>query len=65
MLVAQVSFLVAILMSLTRYESEILVICQNLDSMLNSGKIQSPLLKCRDDYQEFLIIDLVVDFGTS
>ncbi len=41
------------------------MICQNLDSMLSSGKIRSPLLECRDDYQEFLIVDLVVDFGTG
>jgi hypothetical protein len=41
------------------------VICQNLDSMLSSGKIRSPLLECRDDCQEFLIIDLVVDSGTG
>jgi len=41
------------------------VIYQNLDSMLSFGKIQFPLLKCRDDCQEFLIVDLVVDFGTG
>jgi hypothetical protein len=41
------------------------MICQNLDSMLSSDKIGSPLLECRDDCQEFLIVDLVVDFGTG
>ncbi len=41
------------------------MICQNLDLMLSSGKIQSPLLECRDDCQEFFIVDLVVDFGTG